>query len=90
MKPMRHNQVGASNNLDGDNRIEFVPPTDEMIDLFARKVCESMGRLNSAYASADVRHGLGSYLKLVTSIAARRKNEEQSEGSDQLLDSEGQ
>lgn len=70
--------------------IRYVPPSDEMIDTFVRKFCEKLQMSDANYANAEIRHGLSSYVKLVTSIVAKRKNEEETQADSQLLDNDAE
>jgi hypothetical protein len=69
-------------------RIKYVPPSDEMIDRFARQLCEKLGQENPAFKADEVWTGFGNYLRIVATIAANRMNREQEEKNDQVLDSE--
>ncbi len=72
----------------GRTRIKYVPPSDEMIDRFARQFCEKLGQENPAFKADEVWTGFGNYLRVVASIAANRLNREQEEKNNQVLDSE--
>jgi hypothetical protein len=57
-------------------RIEYVPPSDEVIYRFARDACQHLAEtVRSDFADPDVIHGLAGLLRIAARIEARRLNQ---------------
>jgi hypothetical protein len=57
-------------------RIEYVPPSDEILNRLARDACAQLALAHgSAYQDPDVIHGLAELLRIAARIEARRLNQ---------------
>jgi hypothetical protein len=57
-------------------RIEYVPPSDEVLNRLARDACAQLALAHgSAYQDPDVIHGLAELLRIAARIEARRLNQ---------------
>jgi hypothetical protein len=57
-------------------RIEYVPPSDEVLNRLARDACAQLALAHgSAYQDPDVIHGLAELLRIAARIQARRLNQ---------------
>ena len=57
-------------------RIEYVPPSDEILNQLARDACAQLALSHgSAYQDPDVIHGLAELLRIAARIQARRLNQ---------------
>lgn len=64
-------------------RIEYVAPTDEAIDAFARSVCEQLAEDGDrACATLEVVRGLTEFMKLAGRIQAKHLNRTQAVDND--------
>jgi hypothetical protein len=55
-------------------KVQFVPPSAEAIEQYARSVSEKLAQHDPAYSSFEIRSGLAGYLKIVACIASSRTN----------------
>ena len=58
-------------------RIEYVPPSNEVIDEFAKNVCEAMAKEkgDDSFNSFEVRSGFAQFIKVIAKIQAKRLTE---------------
>jgi len=72
-------------------QVEYVPPTDAVIEQYARSLCERLAAHDPAFGHFEVRNGLSGFLKLVATLSAKQKNkkllEENVLETDESLDS---
>lgn len=66
-------------------RIEYVPPSDQVIDQFARDVCERLAEKQNdpSFIKWEVRTGFADFLKLIAKLEAKRLNAEQEKAEQQ-------
>ena len=66
-------------------RIEYVPPSDQVIDQFAHDACELLAEKQNdpSFMNWEVRTGFADFLKLVARLEAKRLNAEQDKAEPQ-------
>lgn len=72
-------------------QVEYVPPTDAVIEQYARSLCERLAAHDPSFGHFEIRNGLSGFLKLVASLSAKQKNKKMLEENalevDESLDS---
>lgn len=60
-------------------RIEYVPPKPEVIQAFARQVCETLAaeKNDPTYLQYEIMYGLAQFLELVARVLAKHLNAQQ-------------
>lgn len=54
-----------------DNQVEYIPPSSEEIDDYARRVCDAVG-----IDEREVRYEFASFLKFATKLMAKQMTDE--------------
>ncbi|GAB4575752.1 MAG: hypothetical protein Kow0077_28830 [Anaerolineae bacterium] len=59
--------------------VEYVPPSNQVVEAFARNVCEILAKKwdDESYLDHEVIWGLAQFLKVVAQIEANRLNRQQ-------------
>ena len=68
---------GSTDAKGSSRRVEYYPTPDNVIERYAREVCDAMACKDARFASLEVKYGFSSFLKVVSRALANNLNRQQ-------------
>ena len=75
--PAKNGRERSINPRGLSRRVEYYPTPDNVIERYAREVCDAMASEDPRFASLEVKYGFSNFLKVVSRALANNLNRQQ-------------